>query len=54
MKTTVLVAFEVDSKYSASDVKKEIEYLLPFVESELFDTLESMQAIPMKQTNQQD
>ena len=38
-KHIVCIAIEVDDKYTAFDVKKEIEYVIPFCSSELFDTL---------------
>ena len=38
-KHIVCIAIEVDDKYTAFDVKKEIEYVIPFCSSELLDTL---------------
>jgi hypothetical protein len=38
-KHIVCIAVEVDERYTAFDVKKEIEYVIPFCSSELLDTL---------------
>lgn len=43
-KHIVLVAVEVDVKYNAAAVRKELEYVIPFCSSELFDTLTGVYA----------
>jgi len=49
-KHTVLIAVTVDDKYTAFDVKKEIEYVIPFCSSELFDTLSGVHATHIKKS----
>lgn len=39
---TILLAFEVDEQYTAANVKAEIEHFLPFLDSELFNTISAM------------
>lgn len=46
---TVLVAVTCDDKYSANDVKQEIEFGISFVSSELFDTLTGVYPVRIKQ-----
>lgn len=38
-KHIVFVALEVDEKFSASDVKKELGYVIPFRSSHIFNTM---------------
>ncbi len=38
-KHIVFIALEVDEKFSASDVKKELGYIIPFRSSEIFNTM---------------
>ncbi len=45
---TVFVAVTCDSKYSAADVKQELDFGISFVSSELFDTLTGIYAAHIK------
>ncbi len=45
-KHTVLVAVVVDDKYTAQEVKKEIEHCASCCDSELFDTVSGVYAAP--------
>ena len=47
-KHTVLIAVTVDDKYTADDVRKELEYVTPFCSSDLLDTLTGMYAVHTK------
>ncbi len=49
-KHIVFIAVEVDDKYSTRDVVKELEYVIPFCSSELFDTLSGVY-VPSKASN---
>ena len=42
-----MLAFTVADKYDAAAVLDEINYLLPYIESELFNTLESIETPPV-------
>jgi len=45
MRKVIRLSITVDSVYDAVAVKKELEYLLPYVESELFDTCSNITAL---------
>ncbi len=44
---TIVLSFTVGAQYDAAAVKDEINYLLPYIESELFNTLESIDTAPV-------
>lgn len=46
---TVFIAVTCDEQYSAADVKRELDFGVSFVSSELFDTLTGIHAAHIKQ-----